>query len=310
MKLLLAFCISFQLALSIFASAQEKTVPASGVKVQYASGTEAQFAFQPLDQPLFQVTINDDPHHLFFTIDSGSAATYLDTTTAKQLGLEPSGNDTVHGAGSGKVPVQHLRDVRFHLPGVSTLHPEINTIDLGDFKLGGHKLDGFFGFDFIRQFVITLDYDAKQLTLIDPESFVYNGSGEILAIDFHDKWPFIAGTIKVPGIAPQSSLFLVDTGSGDAVNHPLIKQSKGKLVSTRTGIGLGQAGKGARGNIEYVHFGKLELRGAPSVCCGGEGDLTRYGQIGNDALRRFKVILDYSRDRVILEPGKMYNTPF
>lgn len=285
-------------------------VPDSSVKVTYASGGEARFSFQPLDEPIFEVKLNDNPRSLFFSIDTGSSATYLDEGTARQLDLSPSGSDTVHGAGSGKVPVRHLHDLRFHLPGVSTFHAEINTADLGDIPVGGHRLDGFFGFDFIRQFVITIDYDAKHITLTDPERFVYRGTGEVLPIDFHGKWPFIPGTIKVPGVAAEKSLFLVDTGSGDAVNHPLIKQSKGHLVATRTGVGLGKPGEGVIGNIEYVQFGNLELRRAPSVCCGGNGELNIYGHIGNEALRRFKVILDYPHDRIILEPGKMYEQPF
>ena len=298
------------LMLAVSSPAQEQQVPDSGVKVTYTAGTEAGFPFDPLDEPLFELKLNDDPRSLFFSIDSGSSATYIDTATAKYRGLSPTGNDTVHGAGTGRVLVQHLYNVRFRLPGVTTLHPEINTADLGEIEVGGHKLDGFLGFDFIRQFVITIDYDAKRITLADPKRFEYKRKGEVLPIDFHGKWPFIPGTIKVAGVAPEKSLFLVDTGSGDAVNHPLIKRSKGHLIPTRTGVGLGQSGEGVMGSIESVRFGNLELHDAPSVCCGGEGDLKIYGHVGNAALRRFKLILDYSHDRIILEPGKTYRQPF
>ena len=304
------FVLASLILLATSSPAQKNQVPESSVKVTFTSGNETHFPFQALDEPLIEVKLNDNPRPLFFSIDSGSSATYLSRATARQLHLSPSGSDTVHGAGSGTVTVRHLHDVRFHLPGVTTLHTEINTADLGGIEVGGHRLDGFFGFDFIRRFVITIDYDAKRVTLTDPERFVYNGRGEVLPIDFHGKWPFVPGTIKVPGVAPEKSLFLVDTGSGDAVNHPLIKQSKGRLVATRTGVGLGKPGEGVMGNIEYVHFGNLELRDAPSVCCGGNRELNVHGHIGNDALRRFKVILDYSRDRIILEPGKMYDQPF
>jgi hypothetical protein len=292
------------------ASTADNPVPSSSVTVSYAAGHEEQFPFEPRDEPLFKVKVNSNPRQLFFSIDSGSAATYLDTRTAEQLDLKPSGSGTVHGAGTGRVTVQHIDNVRFELPSVITTHPEINTIDLGGTEVGDHKLDGFFGFDFIRQFVVTIDYDAKLITLDDPATFTYRGDGSILPVEFRGKWPYIPGIIKVPGVPAEQTLFLVDSGSGDAVNHPLIKRSTGKLVKTRAGVGVGTSEEGVRGKIEFVRFGRLLLRDAPSVCCGGEGDLRRYGQIGNDALRRFRVILDYAHDRIILEPGKNYSKPF
>jgi len=284
--------------------------PASSVSIQFTNGRETSFPVQISDELLFEVRINNNPRPVFFSIDSGSGSTYLDTQSAKQLGLSPSGTGSVHGAGSGPVPVQHLQNVRFRLPGLTTIHPEINTTDLGNTQIGGHKLDGFFGFDFIRQFVVTIDYDAERVTLSGPAQFLYSGKGQLLPIEFHGKWPFIPGVVKVPGVPPAQSLFLVDSGSGDAVNHPLIKKSRGRLTPTRTGVGLGTAEPGVIGRIEYVQFGNLILRDAPAVCCGGVEEFKTFGQIGTDALKRFKVIFDYARSRIILEPGRMYSVPF
>lgn len=75
---------------------------------------------------LFQAKINDGPDPVYFTIDSGAAATYFDTETAKRLGMVPSGEGNVQGAGEGTVKVQHLENVRFELPGLTAMHPEIN----------------------------------------------------------------------------------------------------------------------------------------------------------------------------------------
>ena len=40
----------------------------------------------------------DWPDPLYFTIDSGAAATYFDTETAKRLGMVPSGEGNVPGS--------------------------------------------------------------------------------------------------------------------------------------------------------------------------------------------------------------------
>jgi hypothetical protein len=37
-----------------------------------------------------------------------------------------SGEGNVQGAGEGTVKVQHLENVRFELPGLTAMHPEIN----------------------------------------------------------------------------------------------------------------------------------------------------------------------------------------
>lgn len=316
MKQLILLSIIPVLALLAVSPRQPRPVPAipdSSVTVHYSGQAKVTFPVLVVDNGvLFEVKVNDAAQPLFFTIDSGAGATYLNTETARRLGMIASGEGTVHGAGSGAVPVKHLENVHFELPGVSTLHPQINTADLSDVpKQWGHQIDGFFGFDFIRKFVVTIDYDAGMVTLADPEEFTYEGVGDILPIKFEPKLPYVPGLIKYPGIPPTRSLFLIDSGSGDGVNHPLVKKSKGKLTSTESGVGLGQSTQGVLGHIEYLKLGKFEIRGAPSTAWDnfGHPDPSR-GHIGNAALRRFKVILDYSRSRMIIEPGALYGRPF
>ena len=100
--------------------AASNQAPRSFVTVRYRSGTEV--ALQVLiteNGILFQTKVNDWPDPLYFTIDSGAAATYFDTETAKRLGMVPSGEGNVQGAGEGAVKVQRLQNVRFELPGLT-----------------------------------------------------------------------------------------------------------------------------------------------------------------------------------------------
>jgi hypothetical protein len=222
----------------------------------------------------------------------------------------PSGEGNVQGAGERTVKVQHLKNVRFELPGLITVHPEINTADLSGLanQGWGHPISGFFGYDFIRQFVMTIDYDNALLTLSDPETFEYYGSGQILPIDFMTNRPYIPGTIKVPGVPATKALFMIDCTSSDGVNHQVIKKSTGPLKQTQTGVGLGRPTQQVLGRVEYFELGKFIIRGAPSVPLGDEGETT--GQIGSAILKRFKVIFNYSKSQLILEPGKLYGQPF
>lgn len=74
--------------------------------------------------------------------------------------------------------------------------------------------------------------------------------------------PLVQGKITVPGNPPADAQFLLDTGSGDAVDHPLIKKFSGKLLQTVTWVGLGQELSGVAGPIESLQLGLFELRGA------------------------------------------------
>jgi hypothetical protein len=285
--------------------------PPSSVAVRYAAGSKAALPVQVTDNGiLFQVTVNDSREPLYFTIDSGAGSTYFDTEAAKRLGLIPSGAGSVKGAGKGVVSVQHLKGVRFELPGVTTVHPEINTADLSGLERQGwgHPISGIFGYDFIRQFVMTFDYDNRILTLSAPGAFEYNGSGEILPIEFRKKWPYIHATIKVPGLAPVTTIFVIDCTSSDGANHQLIKKSTAPLATTVAGVGLGQAVQEVAGRLEYFQLGTFVIRNVPSVPFGDDSDSP--GQIGSAILKRFKVIFNYSKSQLILEPGRMYDQPF
>ncbi len=99
------------------------------------------------------------------------------------------------------------------------------------------------------------------------------------------------------GNPPEDSLFLVDSGSQDAVDHPLIAKSP-EARPVEAGVGLGTRTLGFFGRVERLQLGEIELHGLYGVA-GGEGLGSRL--IGGQVLSRFKVTLDYPRKRMILE---------
>src|ERR1700722_5009702 len=67
---------------------------------------------------LFQLQIAGSTERLWFSLDTGSGASYLDSAAAKRLGLRASESGAVHGAGAGSVPVNFIVSVTFELPGL------------------------------------------------------------------------------------------------------------------------------------------------------------------------------------------------
>ena len=244
----------------------------------------------------FQVRVNrSEP--LWFTLDSGSGATYLDLGIARKIGLEFQGTKKVHGAGKGLIQVQVAENVSFELPRLLTQGHRVHAIDLaGVQEQWGRRLDGLFGYDFLERFVVVIDYKARRLTVMDPTHFEYKGPGEIFPLEFEGRLPFIRAGITVPGNPPEESLFLVDTGSQDEVDHPIIAKSR-QTTRTTTGVGLGRASVGVFGRVETLRLGEFQLRDLSGVAGEGLGSHL----IGGGVLHRFKIIFDYSRKRMILE---------
>jgi aspartyl protease len=247
----------------------------------------------------FQVRVNGS-ELLWFTLDSGSGATYLDLGVARKIGLEFSGTRKVHGAGKGVIQVQVAENVSFKLPGLLSQGHQIHAIDLAGVQdQWGRRLDGLFGYDFLERFVAVIDYEARRLTIMDPSGFEYKGPGEIFPIEFNGHLPFVKARIKVPGNPSEESLFLVDTGSQDEVDHPLIAKSR-QTTRTTVGVGLGRASVGVFGPVETLQFAKFQLHNLSGVA--GEGLGSKL--IGGGVLHRFRIIFDYSRQRMIVEQAR------
>ncbi len=91
----------------------------------------------------------------------------------------------------------------------------------------GRKIDGIIGGEFIKQFVLELDYQARSIRLHDRQTFRYAGPGETLPIEFTpDGHPIVAATLTPLGGTPIQHRFLLDVGSGLAlvIHSPFVAQ--------------------------------------------------------------------------------------
>jgi hypothetical protein len=257
----------------------------------------------------FQIHVKGSSRTLWFSLDSGAGSSYMDAGVAKSLGLQTVGSGTVQGAGSGDVPVEYVDSVTFELPGLESARHRINVTDFkGLNEQFGRTEDGLLGYDFLSRYVVVVDYAEQKMTVYDPLHFRYTGSGVALPVQFRHRWPYISGTIKVQGLDAQSGEFLVDSGSGDAVDHPAIMKSTGPLRKIQTGVGLGAPGQGKLGRAEYLELGHYRLLAPIISCCSPNPDDEQ--KVGGEVLRRFTVIFDYPHDRIIFEPNRNFPEPF
>ena len=232
-----------------------------------------------------QVRINGEP--LWFLLDSGSSFMLIDKGKAKALGLSLKGGRSVQGAGAGKVQIDYVQDkLVLQLQGLETSGYQFSAVGLQSVSDNiGHKEEGLLGYDFFKTFIVTVNYDAKTLTITDPKSFQSPAKGTTVSIGFQGKWPVLHATIAVPGNAPVDSEFVVDSGSGDAVDHPLIKQSTGQVTKTTSqATSLGDPVTGYFGHIDWLQIGPYRMQNPTAFCCGSVEKA-----IGGEILRRFTV---------------------
>ena len=58
-------------------------------------------------------------------------------------------------------------------------------------------MDGILGYDFIRRFVVAIDFVKQELRLYDARSFKYDGPGESIPVTFSGNHPHVDAEVRL-----------------------------------------------------------------------------------------------------------------
>src|ERR1700693_3801156 len=111
---------------------------------------------------VIQVKVNNS-RPLSFVLDTGDKLAIIDLARAKELGLNLQGELRAAGAGAERPTGAFVRDSTFTIPGLAGFSQPVN-IALPVRNLSsrmGRDFDGILGSDFIKEFVVELDYQAR-----------------------------------------------------------------------------------------------------------------------------------------------------
>jgi predicted aspartyl protease len=224
-------------------------------------GNTSTFAFDWRKGMIFVPVRVDGSRPLSFVLDTGSTRNLIDRTLATSLGLKSSGTGSLQGAGAGRIPVAFIHDVRIALPGLESAGYEFSTADLQPLAASlGERVDGILGYEVFCRFVVTVDYRAKRLTFTPPAAFrPPGGSAQVLPIELRDKWAFVKAELVLPGAVTVQDSFLIDSGSSDAVDHPIVMNLQSRTPAT-SGVGLGAPVQGATAQATSFRLGLLRGR--------------------------------------------------
>jgi aspartyl protease/PDZ domain-containing protein len=290
-----------------FATAAQKSPQPSPVVIPFEMVTR---------HIMIKVKINNSAP-LWFILDTGDKVAIVDLARAKSLGLNLQGEVHVGGAGPGVLTGSTVRDASLSVVGLEgNTQPVMMALPLDRLQPRfGHDIDGIIGGDFIKQFVVEIDYPAHVLRFHDKDKFTYTGPGEIIPMRLNSGGhPIIDADVTVTGRPAIKGKFVIDIGSGGALalHAPFVAQEHLPLADQKTIREIGGGGTGGKvtgrmGRIAELRIGKFHIADTPTLFSEDKGGAFAsrelQGNIGGQILTKFKVFLDYARDRIILEPN-------
>jgi hypothetical protein len=261
---------------------------------------------------------------LAFVLDTGNRMGVIDVERAKELGLTLGREIRVAGVGPQAITGYAVQNARFSVVGVADFTQPITlAIPLGPLAARfGHDFDGILGADFIREFVIEVDYASQTITLHDRDAFQYSGGGESIPVRLNSSGhPLIEAQVTPAGKSAVAGTFVIDLGSGGALalHSPFVSEHQlpGPGVKTIESLGRGGTGgatTGRMGRVAALTIGPYTVRHLPTHFSednsGAFASAAIDGNIGQQVMSRFRIFLDYTRNRIILEPTAALEAPF
>jgi hypothetical protein len=264
--------------------------------------------FEFLGKHIFADARLDGKGPFDFVVDTGGV-NLISPELQARLGLRTSGRETGRGVGSQSVqsgetivPLTQLGAAVFKQRPYY-VYP-LDAI----YANGGVPLQGMVGNQLFRAFVMRIDYGAQTISLIKRADFEPGCSGTAVPLTIDDNELFVPGAFDgIPG------RFRIDTGSGAMLDidapfvhsHHLLNAFPHRLATTDTGIG-GSVGT----YVVCAHRLNIGRVAVPnpitglSVATGGNFALANVsGNIGNGALARFVVTIDFARRVLYLAPA-------
>lgn len=270
---------------------------------------------------IIPVSVNGSRPLRYVLDTGGQGASLYNSAVADSLDLKIVGTMRVRGAGNGGAAAQAsvAEDVNF----------KIGDVELSGGMLAVRRLppgsglaasrDGVIGRPVFGNLVVEVDWEKKVVRFYEPTKYNYTGKGVILPLTFDEGGrPYTMASVAVAGDKRVPVKLVVDTGGSHALSldvgsHAEIKLPEGAV---KTALGMGASGEvtGHRARVKNFQLGDYSLTDVPAdfpdASAGTAGIGGRQGNLGAGVLRRFKIIYDYSRQRMIVEPNKFFNDPF
>jgi hypothetical protein len=221
------------------------------------------------------------------------------------------------GAGSGAASTAIMDDsASFFVGDIEFKNQKIIVLQNDIYK--GFPTDGIIGYSILGHYATEINYDRNEIVLDNSNNFNPDDTWERIPIYFKNNTiPWIDVSISIEGEDLTKISTYIDLAAGDAI---VLLEKEGMKFSlpketTEILLGRGLSGDiyGKEGKISKLKIGSFELSKVTAKIAPAQVRSKQVGAdavIGNDALRRFNLIFDYSNKLLYIKPNKYYETKF
>ncbi|WP_128547407.1 aspartyl protease family protein [Larkinella soli] len=261
---------------------------------------------------------NSDTLH--FILDTGvSSVIITDPEALRKQPLRYTRKVKLSGAGEGgQLMASVAIDNLLSMGPMQATHQNIVVLDDDILHLSeyvGVPIHGIFGYEVFNNFVVTIDFQRKELILTNPKSYRYKRSqGFRYPITIQDTKPYTDVLALLEGNKTLPIRVVIDTGAGHAllINRSEDVRLPDKVIRAQLGRGLSGVINGNLGRIEKIRLGNFEMDNVvasfPDSSSFGlkiaQQASERNGNIGCEILRRFRVTFNYQDKYLVLKPVK------
>lgn len=260
---------------------------------------------------ILPLKLNDSSQTLYFLMDTGADGMAIRKSLGDSLSLAISRtNDAIVVGGNLKVDISAGNSV--HLSDDFSL--ENQSIAL--FENMGDMHDGIIGLNLAKEYIVTLNYDTKLLSLFTFGDYLFENEGETIQITVPKGLVMIPGLLNIAGNDDVEGNFILDTGAHYHLicfekfvrkNKLLLSGFKSEGQSSTESMGvsspvfLGKAFSFEFGNSIALHNMPITLQASTGRDNTFNQDVD--GSIGNDLIGQFNITIDLLRKLIHLKPN-------
>ena len=271
------------------------------------------------DVVLVQASVNGTGALLI--LDTGSGVSVVDSALAHEAGLAMNGpRVTVAGNRSTSMQLGTAKSVRVGRAELSDILIAPVSFSAVQERMG-YDVRGSIGYELFQRYVVAIDFDARTLTLRDPREFSYTGSGVVLPVRVENRHPVADVSVVTRSHGTIVARMVLDLGSSSYALRFATDYARAHGLADDTTTIAGPFGAGVDGVTEgqLLRFPQLRIGALtierPSAAlsheetgafgAGAQAD----GTVGMPVFKRTRMIIDYSRSRVIFEPTGRLDMP-
>ncbi|MCF6349772.1 MAG: aspartyl protease family protein [Flavobacteriaceae bacterium] len=263
---------------------------------------------------------------LAFILDTGVSKSLLFNVVSKDsISLNQTKKIQIKGLGNGNYfNAIYSKNNLFRLKNIICPNFEIYLILNKQFDFSarmGVDINGLIGTDFLKDFVVEINYIKKSIKITKPEYYKKRKCKKCTDFDllFQNRKPYIDSYVSSDkGLIPVR--LLIDSGAGEALwlFEESLKKIKISKKNTYEFLGKGLSGNifGKRAKVTKFKIGDYKFKNlivsypdSSSVYFLNKS-LNRNGTLGSEILKRFHLTLDYKNKKITLKSNRNFKKPF